>query len=232
MKQAFVAFALWLTSMTGSWAELGLEVQIVEVKPKPEDEVAATSFVFHNKGSKPVTVLGLESGCSCLKASLDKSVYQPGEKGTGQAEFRVSSFVGRHEKSVRVQTDDPAQPEWVIPFVIDIPAVVSIEPKTLQWWVGDPAEPKTCKVKMLGEQPLHLLNISATRTNVEYSFKEVVPGKEYEVTVRPTTTNEVMLGALKLETDSKIPKYQRQLAFFSVYRKPTAAAAAPPTPQP
>ena len=42
-----------------------------------------------------------------------------------------------------------------------------------------------------------------------------------------------MIGALKLETDSKIPKYLHQLAFFGVVRQPKlragdpAAAAAP-----
>jgi hypothetical protein len=109
---------------------------------------------------------------------------------------------------------------WEIQFVVDVPAVVDIEPKTLQWWLGEPAEAKTCLVKMTGDQPMHITKITATREKVEYSFKELKPGREYEVSVRPTTTEEVMLGALKIETDSKIPKYQRQLAFFSVYRKP------------
>jgi hypothetical protein len=34
----------------------------------------------------------------------------------GKAEFTVTSFVGKHEKFVTVTTDDPAQPEWVVPF--------------------------------------------------------------------------------------------------------------------
>ena len=64
-----------------------------------------------------------------------------------------------------------------------------------------------------------------TRERAEFSFKEIIPGKEYEITVKPTDTKEVMLGALKIETDSKIPKYQRQLSFFSVYRRPAAEPA-------
>ncbi len=201
-------------------AELALEVPAIELKPKPEDEVVNTTFVFHNKGSKPVKILGLESACSCLSSELDKAEYQPGEKGVGKAEFKVSTFVGRHEKTVHVQTNDPDQPEWVIPFVLEVPAVVDIEPKTMQWWVGDEAKPQTCTVKMMTESPMKIVNITSTRQNVEFSWKEVVPGKEYEVTLKPTSTAEVMLGALKIETDSKIAKYQRQLAFFSVYRKP------------
>jgi hypothetical protein len=221
MNIRFWLLGLPFMAFSGAMAELALEVPVIEIKPRPEDEVVNSTFVFYNKGSRAVTVTKMDSACSCLSASLDKAVYQPGEKGVGKAEFKVSSFVGRHEKTVHVMTDDPAQPEWVIPFVLEVPAVVDIEPKTLQWWVGDPAEAKTTLVKMTGEQPMKIVNLTATRENVEFSYKELEPGRVYEVTVRPTTTAEVMLGALKIETDSKIPKYQRQLAFFSVYRKPS-----------
>ena len=206
-------------------ADLVTEVPVIELKPKPEDETISTEFVFHNKGTKPVKVLKIDSACSCLSASLDKAVYQPGEKGVGKADFKVSSFTGRQEKSVHVQTDDPAQSEWVITFALDIPEIIKIEPKTLQWWLGDPAEPKITRVTMTGSEPMKITKITSTREQVQFSFKEITPGKEYEVTVTPNSTSEIMLGALKIETDSKIPKYQRQLSFFSVYRKPAAGEA-------
>lgn len=228
MKTCLACLLLATLVAAPAFAELELEVPVIELQAKPEDEVVNTTFVFHNKGAKAVKVLSIDSACSCLSAALDKAVYEPGEKGIGKAEFKVSSFVGRHEKALQVQTDDPAQPVWQIDFVLEVPAVVDIEPKTLQWWLGDPAEPKTCIVKMTGDEPLKILKLSATRENVEYSFKEIKPGREYEVTIKPKTTADVMLGALKIETDSKIPKYQRQLAFFSVYRKPATAAAAQP----
>jgi hypothetical protein len=37
--------------------------------------------------------------------------------------------------------------------------------------------------------------------------------------------NKNLIGALKLETDSKIPKYQRQLAFFGIVRQPESRKA-------
>jgi hypothetical protein len=205
-------------------ADLVLEVQMIELKPKPEDETIQTEFVFHNKGSKPVKVLSIDSACSCLSASLDKAEYQPGEKGVGKADFKISSFIGRHEKSVHVQTNDPAQPEWVIPFVIEVPEVIKIEPKTLQWWIGEDGSAKVTRVTMMGTEPMRIVNLTSTRERVTFSYKEIIPGKEYEITVKPTDTSEVMLGALKIETDSKIPKYQRQLSFFSVYRRPAGEA--------
>ncbi len=205
-------------------AEMATELPAIEVKPKPADEVVKTTFKFRNKGTKAVKIFDLESSCSCLSAELDKAVYQPGEEGTGTAEFKVSTFVGRHEKLITALTDDPQQKEWVITFILDIPAVVDIEPKTIQWWVGEEPVEKTTTVKMNADTPMTIKNITATRDNVEFSWKEVTPGREYRVTVKPKSTKDVTLGALKIETDSTIPKYQRQLAFFSIYNKPAEPA--------
>lgn len=219
----FKSIAL-LTCLAATFAvaEMKLTVSPIDVKPKPEDETITVSFTFKNEGTKPVKVLSLESTCSCLSSSMDKAVYEPGEMGTGKAEFKISSFVGKHEKSVMVTTDDPEQPEWNIPFILDVPAVVEITPNNVQWWLNEEATAKDITVKMTGADPMKLTKITATRENVEFSFKEITPGREYRVTVKPKQTLDVMIGALKLETDSKIPKYQRQLAFFSVVRQPAS----------
>lgn len=228
MKHPAVLFSCLLTFLPAvAPAEMATELPAIEVRPKPADEVVKISFKFRNKGGRPVKILDLESSCSCLSAEMDKAEYLPGEEGTGTAEFKVSTFVGRHEKLITALLDDPAQKEWVITFILDIPAVVDIEPKTLQWWTGEEPVEKTTMVRMNADTPMKITNITATRENVEFSWKEIKPGREYLVTVKPKTTKDVTLGALKIETDSAIPKYQRQLAFFSIYNKPTEAPKAP-----
>lgn len=226
---------LLLSLISTGWAhaELVLETPVIEVRPKPEDETATITFTFRNSGTRTVNVLSVDSSCSCLSAGMDKTVYAPGEQGVGKAEFKVSAITGQRSSSLQVQTDDPAQPQWTIPFNIIVPEIIKIEPKTLQWWLGDEPQEKTARVIIGGEQPIRITGISSTRENIEFRYQEIEPGRVYEVTMKPKNTEEVMLGALRIETDSSIPKYQRQLAFFSVYRKPanldttTPAAPAP-----
>ena len=110
-------------------AELSLDVPAIELKPRPEDEEVETVFKFHNKGKTTVKILGLESACSCLSAELNKAEYAPGETGTGHASFKVSTFVGRHEKFITVSTDDPKQPEWQVNFVLDVPPSWTSSPR-------------------------------------------------------------------------------------------------------
>ncbi|MCF7786546.1 MAG: DUF1573 domain-containing protein [Prosthecobacter sp.] len=207
-------------------ADLSLDVPAIELKPKPEDEEVETTFKFRNTGDKTVKILGLESACSCLSAELDKAEYKPGEIGTGHASFKVSTFVGRHEKFVTVNTDDPNQPDWQINFILDVPAVVDIKPKNLQWWVGDEPDSKACLVQFVGNEPMKIVNITPTRNNVTFTLKEIKEGREYLITVKPKNTEEVTMGALKIETTSSIAKYRYQLAFFTITRKPESQPAA------
>lgn len=201
-------------------AELMLDVSAIELKPKPEDEEVETTFKFRNKGSKTVKILGLESACSCLSAELDKAEYKPGEVGTGHASFKVSTFVGRHEKFVTVSTDDPKQPEWQVNFILDVPAVVDIKPKTLEWFIGDTPGPKSSLVRFTGDEPMKIIKVTPIRDNVNFDWKELKEGREYLVTVTPKSTQDVTMSALKIETSSSIAKYRNQLVFFSVSRKP------------
>lgn len=218
MKSALILACSLLTTFAS--AALRLDGDHVEVRPKPEDEVITVTFSFKNDGDKRVRILHLESACSCLSATLDSPTYEPGQKGTGKAEFKVGSFTGRQEKTIQVTTDDPQQEEWIVPFVLDIPEVIEIDPKMVQWWLNEAPLPKTVTVKMSGADPMKLTNITSTRESMGFAFKEVKPGREYLVTLTPKSTADILIGALKLETDSKIPKYQRQLAFFGIVRQP------------
>ncbi len=236
MKSLFVSVLTLLPLLAG--AAMRLDVDHVDVKPKPEDETIEVAFTFKNDGAKPVRILNLESQCSCLSATLNKAEYAPGEAGSGRAQFKISSFVGEEEKTITVTTNDPKQPEWIIPFVITVPPVVDISPKMVQWWQNEAPGPKDVIVKMTGEQAMKITEITSTRENMSFALKEIKAGREYKVTLTPKTTTDIMIGALKIITDSKIPKYQRQLAFFGVVRQPEtakkaepAAGTAPPAPQ-
>lgn len=216
MRPFCLTILFYLT--TAVHAELVLEQNPLVIKPKPEDEIVETTFTFINKSDRPLRVTGLDSSCSCLEASLDKAVYQPGEKGTGRARFKISSFTGRQEKALHIFTDDPAEPDKVLMAIIDVPVMVVVEPQLLEWVVGEKPDPKDFIIKMTGKDPMTITEVKSTRESVAVTFKEITPGREYHVTVKPTSTENVTIGAVTIMTDSKIQKYQRQMAFFNVVR--------------
>jgi len=214
----FLLMGLWGLAATLQ-AGLKMDQDPLQLHPKPEDEEVESTFTFTNTGKKPVLVTGLESSCSCLEATLDKRVYQPGEKGTGKAKFKVSSFTGRHEKFLHIYTDDPDARDVVLNAVIDVPIIVEVEPKTLEWVIGDKPEPKQFHVKMVGKDEIHVQKVVSSREGMKAEFAEIKPGREYEVTVTPVNTDNVLVGFAWIETDSKIAKYQRTAAFYNIMSK-------------
>ncbi len=220
MRHLRVFLCLCALQFDPACAQLVTDQPVIEVKPTPEDVGITTPFDFHNKGTRPVRVVSIESACSCLKATLDKPLYQPGEKGTGKATFKLSGLTGMQEKTLHVHTDDSTRPEWLIRFAIEIPELIRIEPKTQQWEQGEAALAKTTHITLLGATPMKIISITSVSDQVSFTWREITPGREYEITIKPTSTAEILFGALKIETNSKIPKYVRQLAYFAVCRPP------------
>lgn len=208
---------------TSLHAGLVFDKNPLELKPGPADEVVEAKFTFHNGGDKPITITGIDSNCSCLEASMDKATYQPGEKGHGTAKFKVSTFVGIHEKTLRISTDDPKEPEQTLTTIIDIPIIVDVQPKTVQWILGEPPTTKSIDITIAGPDPVHLKNITATRENVTFKLEEIEAGRKYRINVQPIDTDTVTIGALRIETDSQYKRHTRQLAFFNIIRPEQAS---------
>ena len=226
----------WITLFLGAWtgmaaAGLQFDHERVAETARPEAESHDVVFHFTNTGKAPVTIREVETYCGCISGSTDKTVYQPGEKGTVKAVFRLGSFEGEVNKGLCVHSDSPENPDQQLVVSITIPKMFEIVPEVTTWLMGDPLTPKTIKFRNLTSQPVTVLRTTSTREAFKAEIKEVEKGKEYEITVTPGSTGEPVLGALRIETDCAIAKYRSRMCFFNVLRKaattPAPGAGAP-----
>jgi hypothetical protein len=200
-------------------ASLEFVVQEEPLLVSPEEEEVTIELAFTNTGGEPVRIMELESSCGCLEASTDRQVYAPGEKGLLSGIYTLGSLVGEVEKVIFVRFTRNGELETVrVPMTISVPEVMSIEPKVIKWELNGEATEQEFLVKILGETPIHLKNVESTRPQFEHKVIEVEAGREYRITIRPKDTSTVAMGALRLTTDSEIPKYQRAMAFFNVLK--------------
>ena len=217
-KIMLVALA-WLGSITLASGQLKFDALTQEMDASPEDEKILLKFSFANPTEEAVRVKGLESRCGCIKASSDRGVYAPGEKGTVEALFSLGSFIGTHQKVVYMTTEEPDDRRYKLTVTVNIPEVVTIEPKVSKWTEGGPMDEKVIDVRFIGDDPMHILNIISTRSQIVFRTEEVEAGRHYRISLKPETTEGALMGALKIETDSETAKYRRQLAFFTVSRE-------------
>ena len=226
MNLCFFLTAAGLAFVPLAHAGLDFEKPVQAKVVKVSDVEIGTKFAFKVTGDKPVKILDIRTFCSCVRAqTLDgKMEFQPGETGVIDTAFEVGSFEGELKKEVVVTTDDPAQRETRLVLEVSIPGLLEIKPAQLIWQVGEPAAAKTVNIKVLGEDPVVVTGAVSSRPTMTSTVREISAGKEYEIIVTPAATDAKLLGLVRLETDSKYPRYQKRLVFFNITDKPTRGA--------
>ena len=198
-----------------------------------QDTEIATKFSFKITGDKPVKILDIQTTCSCVRAQTEdgRMLFQPGETGVIDTAFEVGAFEGELTKEVIVTTDDAKRPGTNLRLSLSIPGLFQITPAQVVWQLGEAPTPKLVTIKVLGKDPVALTGAISSRETMTTSIRSILPGKEYEVSLTPAATDSKMLGLVRLETDSKFPRYQKRLVFFNITdKKPLTAGPTPGAP--
>ncbi len=208
-----------------------------EIHAAPDADQVFCDFEFENKGSTDAVIKEAKTTCSCISVEINnggKLKYAPGEKGVLRATFKMENFSGQVDKNVLVSMmgDKEAEPSFNLVVTVFIPVLVSMEPKTLEWNLRDPLEPKTIKIKMNHTEPIKITRVSMTNSSFQTELKTITEGAEYDLVVTPVSNDGISpgLGVLHIETDCKVEKQKRQMAFAVVRNAPLSAPALPPQP--
>ena len=187
-----------------------------EYHARPEEEVLHVSFVMTNSGSSPVKITGLDTSCTCLDVRADRKVLAPGEKARIEADFSLSKLVGTAEKFVYVKTNLPEYREFRLSVRVTMDPLFEIEPKMLDWVVGEKAVEKRIRFRVLRDQPVNIISVTSSRESVSVRKQVIESGKAYDLILKPESTVDTLLGMVRIVTDCEIEKHQIQLAYFSV----------------
>ena len=219
-------FGLIIGFAAAPLAQAGLEFEkpVQSAVVKVADTEIGTKFAFKVTGDKAVKITEIRTFCSCVRAQTvdGKMEFKPGETGVIDTAFEVGGFEGELKKEVVVTTDDPGQPPLHLVLQINIPGVFEITPSQLVWQVGEPAAEKTVRIKVLGDDPVAVTAAVSSRETVKAVVREIAAGKEYELSVTPAATDTKVLGIVRVETNSKYPRYQKRLVFFNITDKKPA----------
>jgi len=221
MRYYFTIISILFFAPSVAFADLQFDHKEIEIKAKVSDEVVTFLFPFKNVGKESVSIIDVNLTCSCLSAKTNRGSYGPGEGGHLEAVFSIGSFTGIQRKSMTVisRSKDGEQVRDSLLAILTIPDVVTIEPELIKWKVGEDPTVKTFTLKVPHVDPIKITNVSCTREGFDVSVLTKKEGREYQITIKPQNTSKPMLGMLKIETDSKLKKHSRKLAFFSIARK-------------
>lgn len=182
---------------------------------------------FQNKTAKPLKIRSLQPDCACLSGQVkgNKMEYAPGESGEIVVTYQVTDQTGRIEKKLGVLVEENGeQKEVELTVVATVPQAFTVEPANLKWEVGAEAKPQTVVVKAAEGQNLQIKSVNPSRTNLDHTTKEITPGKHYEVTITPKSTEDVQLSSVTIETTLPYPRqYKKVLSVAIMPKKPVGS---------
>lgn len=220
-----VLLLTWLSCIAViSAGPLKFEKDTLEVNADLNSKTVESEYHFTNTSNKLVTIKSADAGCSCLavKVAGGKMSYKPGESGVLKTVFEVGVFQGLVDKPIYIWLDDAPEekPSVTLHLRVQVPVIITLEPRTLKWKVGDKPKPKRMDIKMDYKKPIRIKKVS---TSQDKSFKlkviTVEAGKHYQIEVTPLTIGSPTLGIIRVETDVDVKKQRVQQGFATVSRK-------------
>jgi len=226
-----IKYVLPIAAVSSLSAEMVFDSKLVELKIGVDEQTVTAEFPFEIKG-KDTEIKDYDAPCSCLKAKIfplrnDRSTkmkWKVGETGKVIGKFSLGNFKGTVDKAIVLNFLN-GEASSKLTVRVNIPELLKIDPPTQQWSLGGGVESKTFKITVNHTEPIHILEHSGTSEDFPYELKKIKDGWEYEVVVTPAQDKTPAMGMIRLHTDSKSKRFQRN-QIFAVMRTPRPAKAA------
>jgi hypothetical protein len=192
---------LFLCLVAPAFAQLKWDQPQQVFTPNPGEKTVTARYRFTNIGASPVSIIDIRPSCGCTTATLAKKEYGPGESGEIEAKLNFAGHVGHQEKWIYVTTNVAGSEPALLSLAVDIPPELTIQPEFVMWRIGDPLEPKTMRVVIPDGIPTRMIAAQADNPTMQVQLREVQAGKEWEVTVTPTSTREPVKAVVTIRSD-------------------------------
>jgi hypothetical protein len=132
-RHTILAGLTLLLSLSTIRADLRCDQPIVDSGRVRNGETLSRRFTFINRSLVPIEVTDIQTTCGCLKPTLTKRVYQPGEQGEVLLEVRTLALAqGRQSWRARLSYRDAASVgELELSIVGDVQTEVLVQPAAL-----------------------------------------------------------------------------------------------------
>lgn len=163
----------------------------------PFQATQEATFEFTNTGTKPVTILDVESNCDCLDAAADKRVYAPGATGVIRTNFTVGDRLGLYERRIKVLTDESPEPVRLL-VRIEVPELVTLAPHSVAWKLNEDAAEKTVELTVIPAVKINFTQVLPTSGDFAARLETIEAGRRYRVHLKPPATAQPANAAFRI----------------------------------
>ena len=197
MPRPFLAALLFGVCATASSA-LEWKAQSLQARTVPFQSTVEFLFEFKNDSTHPVTIFSVQTNCDCLDAATDLKIYQPGQSGQLKARFTVGDRLGLYQRSITVETDEPTSPTTHLSVSIEVPEIVSLSQRMLDWRIGSAGKEQTVILRPVPGLAIDFHTAQATNEDFIVHLKTIKTGEVYRLTVKPKSTKRAANAAIRI----------------------------------
>jgi hypothetical protein len=199
-KKTWVGLIFFLACQLSCPAQLKWEHTEQVFQANLADASTAAEYPFSNEGSKPVSILKIESSCGCVTVQADKKTYAPDEKGKITAQFAFDHRNGLQIKEFLVKTDEnPGL--YLLRLKGSIPAPFDCEPKSLAWSKEEANTPKVIRLTPHPQASELIPEITTPKTPFyTASLTRSPTGGFYEIRILPLAPRASIRTLIQVET--------------------------------
>lgn len=194
------ALMLFAFATANTRAGLVWEQKQIDLHPAAGDATAVGSFKYKNTGDKPVHIKSVHTSCGCTTTNQQKDEIAPGQSGEIAATFKIGASTGLQQKTVKVETDDPADPVTVLTLRATIPQLIELRPSFVYWQSNEPPTPKIINVKVARELKAHSLKVNSSIPDFSTRISSAGPD-EFKIEVQPRDTTHPVNATLVIQPD-------------------------------
>jgi hypothetical protein len=167
-------------------------------------------FKIENTGGEVLQILGVSPSCGCTTAKMPKSSLKPGESDILELQFNTTGIIGKVEKHVSIQSNDPKASNATLTFKANVISEFEIVRYGSMVYfpnlkVGQ-MHKDTIELKNITKVPLTVLGVSEFSKGLVASTrrKTIAPAAVARIILNVTPENEGVANTqFVMETDSK-----------------------------
>ena len=174
------------------------------------------TYTAVNLGSEPVRITKVDSGCACITESATPELIQPGESSLIRAVYGTEKINGMAEEILSISTDQADVRDAFLIVKLEMDPIYVIDHVQTNWEKGGPNETKNVIFEVTRDQPIEVLEVVSSRSEIEAELTELEKGRKYRISLTPTSTANNLLGFVRVKTNCEIEAHARPLLYVTV----------------
>jgi hypothetical protein len=178
----------------------------LEIKGDALESNAHSIFRFTVNSPGKVDLSVVKKSCGCIDATLDKSIYLSGEKGTVGTTVTFGEIDGLRAETITLRAvalgEENKQELYTLVVRSNIPSVASVTPQVLKWKKAE-FDSRDIRIETVSDK-LTIADVKLTGGSFVIVDKQLAAGGTLEVvTVKPTAESTTSIGSLEFSVKSK-----------------------------